>query len=65
MRVTHKKRGTVYDTVGEGIIQCDRPIADNDKVMIYRDPFSGQLWARPVAEFNDGRFRFDCENGHR
>lgn len=56
MRVVHKKRGTVYDTVGYGTIQCDRPIADCDLVMIYQDPFSGKYWVRPAAEFDDGRF---------
>lgn len=56
MRVVHKKRGTVYDTVGEATIQCDRPMADYDEVMIYRDPFSGKLWVRPLLEFHDGRF---------
>lgn len=56
MRYVHKKRGTVYEPVGVGTIQCDRPIADYDAVMIYRDPYSGHLWVRPVAEFNDGRF---------
>lgn len=66
MRVVHIKRGTVYETVGEGVVQCDRPMADYDKVMIYRDPYSGHLWVRPIAEFNDGRFReakTDSERG--
>lgn len=55
-RVVHKKRGTVYDIVGVGTIQCDRPIADYDKVVIYRDPYSFDFWVRPVGEFEDGRF---------
>ena len=58
MRVTHKKRGTTYETVGVGLVQCDRPMIDMDKVMIYRDPYDGHYWVRPIAEFNDGRFHF-------
>lgn len=61
MRVTHKKRGTTYQMVGEGLVQCDRPMVDMDRVMIYKDPFSGDLWVRPVSEFYDGRFRFESE----
>jgi hypothetical protein len=45
-----------HDKVGVGLIQCDRPIADMDEVVIYRDPFSGHYWVRPIGEFNDGRF---------
>lgn len=56
MRVVHKKRGTVYETVGEADVQCGRPIAEGDRVMVYRDAYSGHLYVRPVAEFNDGRF---------
>lgn len=55
-RIVHKKRGTVYDVVGYGTIQCDRPIDDYDAVCIYQDPFSGHYWIRPAAEMGDGRF---------
>lgn len=61
-RIVHKKRGTVYDIVGYGTIQCDRPIADYDCVCIYQDPFSGKYWVRPQAEMDDGRFA-ECEPG--
>lgn len=56
-RYVHLKRGTVYEPVGEGLVQCERPLIDMDKVMIYRDPFSGHLWVRPVHEWADGRFK--------
>ena len=62
MRIVHKKRGAVYDVVGYGTIQCDRPIVDYDAVCIYKDPFDGKLWVRPAAEMDDGRFT-ECEPG--
>ena len=67
-RITHKKRGTVYDIVGPAIAQCDRPIVDYDELVVYKDPFSGQLWVRPKHEMNDGRFAVEASavpNGDR
>lgn len=61
----HVKRGTEYQLIGTGKMQaekwyeypCERPVnsIDMQEVAIYRGD-DGQLWVRPVAEFNDGRF---------
>ncbi|MDP8249593.1 hypothetical protein [Pseudochrobactrum saccharolyticum] len=61
----HVKRGTEYHLIGTGKMQaekwyeypCERPVnsIDMQEVAIYRGD-DGQLWVRPVAEFNDGRF---------
>lgn len=55
-RWVHKKRGTVYEIVGDGTAQCDRPIVDNDPLRCYQDPLDGHLYFRPISEFEDGRF---------
>jgi hypothetical protein len=52
----HIKRGTTYDVIGEAYIQTDKPLEDMMKVVIYRCHEDGQLWARRLAEFYDGRF---------
>ena len=51
----HKKRGSVYQFLGQALIQTDTPIVDNDIVNIYCNDAGGQ-YARKPSEFNDGRF---------
>lgn len=53
---THKKRGSEYDVLGGAEIQASSPINEGDVVTVYRCKDDGKLWARPVAEFFDGRF---------
>lgn len=61
----HVKRGTEYQLIGIGKMQAEgwatysdgvgySPV-DMREVAIYRGD-DGQLWVRPVAEINDGRF---------
>lgn len=66
-RVRHKKRGGVYEVIGEAQVQTSRPLEDYEVVVIYRSlntpdiddpasPMKGETWVRPKAEFEDGRF---------
>lgn len=51
----HLKRGTSYQLVTYGRLQTEKPIGDDEVLVIYRAE-DGRVWARPVDEFNDGRF---------
>jgi len=55
-RFRHRKRGSTYTELGEGHLQTSSPVEDMASVTIYRDDKDGSLWARPIAEFHDGRF---------
>lgn len=55
-KVKHKKRGTSYVVIGNGIAQCTVPIKDMEPVTVYRDIHDGRLCVRPPHEFEDGRF---------
>lgn len=54
-RYRHKKRGGVYDCVSHASLQTDKPIEDGCDLVIYQGE-DGKWWARPTAEFHDGRF---------
>lgn len=55
-RYRHVKRGTIYTVIGEGKLQCSaNPLLDDQPIVVYRGE-DGQLWARGVDEFHDGRF---------
>lgn len=57
-RYEHTKRGTRYAVLDPAArFQTSHPIGDNERVVVYRDIVSGELWVRPAAEFFDGRFR--------
>lgn len=53
---THKKRGGNYQVIGTAEMQTGAPVAEGEKLVIYQCQKTGRLWARPEAEFNDGRF---------
>ena len=53
----HKKRGTDYQVIGQGILQVSGTayLGDEYEVTIYQGD-DGKLWVRGTDEFNDGRF---------
>lgn len=52
----HKKRGTSYTIVAEGIFQTSTEL-DNAPVVIYQDVLDPtKIWVREKTEFFDGRF---------
>lgn len=61
-RVQHIKRGSSYTVVGRGKVQTDTPLADYAEVVVYRGD-DGQVWVRPVSEFEDGRFTVLTQEG--
>ena len=51
----HKKRGTTYVIVGQALLQASEPVSENTILTVYRGE-NGELWCRPIREFDDGRF---------
>lgn len=52
----HRRRGTLYTVVGRAILQTDRPLSDEQELVVYTGG-DGRLWARPIRELYDGRFQ--------
>ena len=66
----HKKRGSIYELIGFGRMQASNWIEDDreyggdamftsvdmQEVAIYRTADGNEVWVRPRAEFEDGRF---------
>lgn len=51
----HLKRGSIYSEVGVVTIQAEQPVVDDTVLVLYRG-VDGAWFARPPAEFRDGRF---------
>ena len=55
-RYRHKKRGGTYALLGTAEAQASAPINEGEPIAVYRCDADGRLWARPLGEFDDGRF---------
>lgn len=56
-RMRHKKRGSTYRVAfEEAEVQATDPIVEGARITVYVCDEGGKVWARPVGEFNDGRF---------
>jgi hypothetical protein len=51
----HRKRGGLYIIRGRGMLQTEKPLADETTLLVYQDA-SGALFFRTPEEFEDGRF---------
>jgi hypothetical protein len=54
-RYRHLKRGTVYQVRTHAELQAAAPVPEGTTLTIYIGD-DGRTWARPKAEFEDGRF---------
>jgi len=60
----HLRRGTKYVSLGLGKLQTAEPLSDEALLVFYRDLETGYLYARPPAEFHDGRFEPQSSEEH-
>jgi hypothetical protein len=52
----HVQRGNSYTVMGRARLQTSTILKDDDTLVIYQGQ-NGELWARPIEEFCDGRFQ--------
>ena len=63
-RVRHIKRGTAYTVISrDAELQASDPLHEGQRLVVYRGD-DGKFWARPIYEFEDGRFSPAGENPH-
>lgn len=55
-RWRHKKRDTVYIELGRAELQTTHPVGEGEHLVMYICPKTDKMYARPVTEFEDGRF---------
>jgi hypothetical protein len=55
-RVRHKVRGSYYEIIGFATVQTADALKDDDRVFVYRDIDSDEMYVRKDSEFADGRF---------
>lgn len=49
---THKVKGGEYRMLGEALLQCDVPLTDMDRVVVYQGE-DGRIWVRDGSEWDD------------
>ena len=54
-RYRHRKRGTIYRVQTHAELQAAAPVPEGTTLTVYLGD-DGSAWARPKAEFEDGRF---------
>lgn len=52
VQYVHMASKKVYDMIGSGLLQTDKPLFDMAAVVAYRGG-DGRLWVRRAAEFDD------------
>jgi hypothetical protein len=57
-KVRHLKLGSTYRIVGRGPLQTSGALYEGAVLVAYVSEDDGQMWFRPINEFQDGRFEW-------